>query len=286
MGLSRRHFLMAGAALGPGVTRRAQCRSLKGLKIGVTDWNLKLTGKVAALETAKRLGFAGVEVSIGREPADGKLPLDSPDLQRRYVDEARRLGIRIAGTCLDILHRNYLKNDPLGRKWVADGIPITEKLNAKVMLLPFFGKGALETQQERDYVGDILKELAPAAEKSGIILGLENTNSAEENVGIMERSRSPAVLAYYDVGNSTRGGYDILKEIRWLGAGRICQFHLKDNPHYLGQGEIDFPRVMDAIAELDFRGFANLETNSPSNSVEDDMRKNLGYIRRLMEETD
>ncbi len=285
MSLSRRRFLATGGAVAAlRLTRSALARSLKGLKIGVTDWNLRLAGKIEAIETGKRLGFEGVEVSLGRNPVDGKLPLDNPDLQQRYLDETHRHGIQVAGTCLDILHRNYLKSDPLGRQWVADGIPITKKLNARVMLLPFFGKGALETQQERDYVGDILRELAPEAEKAGVVLGLENTNSAEENVRIMERARSQAVLVYYDVGNSTRGGYDIFKEIRWLGAGRICQFHLKDNPHYLGEGSIDFPRVMSVIAELDFQGFANLETSSPSKSVADDMRKNLAYIRGVMEE--
>ena len=52
---------------------------------------------------------------------------------------------------------------------------------------------------------------------------------------IMERAGSPAVKVYYDVGNSSAGGFDVVKEIRWLGAQRICQMHLKDNPHYLGE---------------------------------------------------
>jgi sugar phosphate isomerase/epimerase len=87
---------------------------------------------------------------------------------------------------------------------------------------------------------------------------------------------------YYDVGNSTGGKFDVVKEIRWLGKQRICQFHLKDNPHYLGEGTIDFPAVMRAIADTRFEGFANLETSCPSRSVEQDMRRNLQYVRTLM----
>src|ERR1035441_9297067 len=34
---------------------------------------------------------------------------------------------------------------------------------------------------------------------------------------------------YYDVGNCTQAGFDVVKEIRWLGKDRICQFHFKDN---------------------------------------------------------
>jgi L-ribulose-5-phosphate 3-epimerase len=260
----------------------AAARNRRGLKIGVTDWNLQLAGKIEAVALAARLGFAGVEVSLGRNVGDGKLPLDNSEVQQRYLAAAQAREITLAGTCLDILHVNYLKSDKLGQKWVADGIPITRTLNAHVMLLPFFGKGALVTRAEMDYVGDTLKDLAPAAEKAGVLLGLEDTISAEDNVRIMERSGSPAVKVYYDVGNSTLAGFDPVKEIRWLGAARICQIHLKDNPHYLGEGKIDFPRIMQAIVDIGFAGFANLETVCPSHSVEKDMARNLAYVRRLL----
>jgi sugar phosphate isomerase/epimerase len=279
---TRREFVRAASVAAPASLMAAEA-GLAGLRIGVTDWNLRQTGSVDAVALAKQLGFEGVEVSLGRRVADNKLPLDNAEAQQQYLAAAAAQGIALAGTCLDVLHTNYLKNDKLGQKWVADGIPITRRLNARVMLLPFFGKGALQTRDEMNYVGDALRELAPEAEKAGVILGLENTISAEDNVRIMERSRSKAVLVYYDVGNSTNAGFDVLKEIPWLGKDRICQFHLKDNPNYLGEGKIDFPGVIRAIASLGgWKGFANLETSAPSRSIEADMKRNLGYIRRLM----
>ena len=286
MKLSRRSFLAgsAGASLAGIGSRLAIARS-RGLKIGVTDWNLRLTGKVEAVALAKQVGFDGVQVSLGRKPVNGKLPLDDAAVQQAYLAASRSNKIPIDGTCLDILHVNYLKNDKLGQKWVADCIPITTKLNARVILLPFFRKGALTTQQEMDYVGDALKEVAPEAEKAGVILGLEDTISAEDNVRIMERSQSKAVLTYYDVGNSTHGGFDVVKEIRWLGKSRICQFHLKDNPHYMGEGSIPFPEVVRAMRDIGFAGYANLETEThPAATVEADMRRNLAFIRKTIEQ--
>ncbi len=132
-----------------------------------------------------------------------------------------------------------------------------------------------------DYVGDFLKEIAPEAEKAGVVLGIEDTISAEDNVRILERAKSRAVQVYYDVGNSTKGGFDVVKEIRWLGKDRICEFHLKDNPHYLGEGKIDFPAIVNAITDIRFSGWAHLETDSPSQNVEADMGRNLKYIRDL-----
>jgi sugar phosphate isomerase/epimerase len=134
-----------------------------------------------------------------------------------------------------------------------------------------------------EYVGDALRDLAPEAEKANVILGLENTNSAEDNVRIMDRARSKNVLVYYDVGNSTGNGFDVLKEIRWLGKDRICQIHLKDNPNYLGEGKIQFVPIMAAIREIGFSGYAVLETDSKSAAtLEADMRRNLGYIRGVL----
>jgi L-ribulose-5-phosphate 3-epimerase len=262
----------------------ARAYGLGGVKIGVTDWNLRLRSQVKAIETAKRLGFAGVEVSLGRDAVDGKLPLDNADLIAKYNAEFKAQNFRPAGTCLDILHVNYLKNDELAKKWIVDGVRVTRAMNAKVMLLPMFGKGALQTTEEKDRVGDILRELAPHAERAGVTLGLEDTVSAEDNVRIMERSKSKAVSTYYDIGNSSRNGFDVAREIEWLGKSRICQMHFKDNPGYIGEGKIDFKEVLRAVSRIGFSGFANLETDSPSKQIEADMKRNLAYVKKSMAE--
>jgi len=254
---------------------------LAGVTVGVTDWDLRQTGRLEAVALASSLGFDAVEVSLGRKPVDGKLPMDNAELQAQYIAEAKKHNIALAGTCLDILHVNYLKNDKLGQKWVADGIQVTKALRTRVMLVPFFGKGAITAREEQDYVAGVLKELAPEAEKAGVILGLENTISAEDNARILDRVNSKAVRVYYDVGNSTNNGFDPVKEIRWLGKARICQIHLKDRG-YLGEGKIDFPAVMKAIDEIGYSGHLVLETSSPSGSVENDMKRNLAYVRTLI----
>lgn len=286
MALSRRNFVKRSVAAGTAVALKAGCLAellqAKGvpLKIGATDWNLRQEGKVDAVALAGKIGFDGVEVSLGK--GTDRLPLADEGLQRQYLEESRKHTLKIASTCLEILHRNYLKNDPLGQRWVADSIPITKALGARVILLPFFGKGALETHAEMDYVGDFLKEIGPTAEKAGLVLGVEDTISAEDNARILDRAKSRAVQVYYDVGNSMRGGFDVVREIRWLGKDRICEFHFKDNPNYLGEGKIDFPAIMQAIADIGFSGWAHLETDSPSKNVEADMGRNLKYIRDLI----
>ena len=51
---------------------------------------------------------------------------------------------------------------------------------------------------------------------------------------------------------------------------------------YLGEGQVNVPEVLRAIDDIKFEGYANLETTSPSGDVEADTRRNLEYLRKLM----
>ena len=280
--ISRRDALRSLAALGLGV--RFARGAAPAFRIGVTDWNLRLGANPEAVALAAKLGFDGVQVSFGRKLAGDKLPVDDPATIAQYLKLSADHKIPINGTCVDKLHDNGLKSDKLAVRWVSDSIRLTKALKTKVLLLPFFGKWAIKAADEQKYVGDALRELAPEAEKAGVILGLEDTISAEENVAIMQRAGSRNVLVYYDVGNSTNQGYDVVREIRWLGKDRICQIHLKDNPNYMGEGKIPFPEVIKAMRDIGYTAWANLETDThPGSTVEADMRHNLGYVRGLMQ---
>ena len=252
------------------------------LRIGITDWNLKLGANPDAVPLAARLGFDGVQLSFGRKITDGKLPVDDPAIIARYRARAAENKIPIDGACVDRLHSDGLKNGGPAIRWVSDSIRLTRALGTQVLLLPFFGVQALKTEAERNYVADALRDLAPEAEIAGVTLGLENENSAEENAQILDRARSNSIKVYYDVGNSTNiGGYDVVKEIRWLGKDRICQIHLKDKPVFLGQVKIQFEPILRAIHDIGFTGYANLETDFRPGSLEEDMRTNLTYVRDL-----
>src|SRR5438132_1103931 len=109
MRITRRSFLHRGAAAaaaGLVAPARARAASAARFEVGVTDWNLKQTGKLEAIALAKTIGFDGVQVSIGRQPVDGRLPLSDAALQRAYLAESKRVGLPLASLCLDVLHTN------------------------------------------------------------------------------------------------------------------------------------------------------------------------------------
>src|SRR5687767_14661828 len=123
---SRRSFLALGAA-GLAAARLdcatvlAARRQPPRFKVGVTDWNLRQEARPESFALAKRIGFDGVQVSLasGRGPA--RQPIGQ-DVVARYRAESQQHGVPIASTCLNILHTNYLKSDPLGPQRVAEGI--------------------------------------------------------------------------------------------------------------------------------------------------------------------
>jgi len=286
MEIGRREFL--NTALGASVlsifgVRRGDARGMlsrAGIRIGACDWSLRKEGNPESFAVAKEAGLEGVEVSLGKG-AD-KLPQTDPERQKLFLEASKSTGLAIASTCLEILHRDNLKANPKGPVWVEQAIEATAALGAKVILLPFFGKQAITERAEQQATAERLKVLAPRAEKAGVILGLENTISAEDNAWILDQVKSPAVSVYYDSGNSFPK-FDIYKEVAWLGKDRICQIHLKDGGALLGQGKIDHPRLLEAILKTGYSGWLMLET-SVRGSVQEAFSANAAYVRKLVAE--
>jgi sugar phosphate isomerase/epimerase len=288
MTISRRTFMAAAAAvLGTSPASWAAALRRANIKVAATDWNLANEGKLGSFALAKEAGLDGVQVSLGKndvKKGEDKLPMMDPEKQKAFLEESKKTSLPIVGTCLEILHRDNLKAHPDGPKWVEQSIAATAALGTKVILLPFFGKQQIKEREEQKATAERLKVLAPLAEKAGVVLGLEDTISAEDNAWILDQVQSPAVKVYYDVGNSFGQKYDIYKEIVWLGKDRVCQLHIKDNPHYLGKGDIDMPRYIEAVLKSGFEGWAVLETSSPSKDIKADMATNSTYLRGLLGE--
>lgn len=238
----------------------------RGFKIGAPEWSL---GKkdASVFEVAKKIGLDGVQVNLG--DSGDKMHLRQPEVQQAYLAASKANGIQIASIALGELNNIPLKNDPTAAIWLFDSIQVACALGVKVILVAAFGNGELKGDKAGiDRTVGVLKELAPRAQKAGVILGIENYLSAEENLDIIQRVGSPAVRVYYDVGNSTDKGYDIYKEIRLL-ADQICEFHAKDGNFMLGQGRIDFKKVREAMDEIGYRGWIQIEASAPHGLVED-----------------
>lgn len=265
MKLNRRCFLasttsaVALAKFAPLFAAEAKPR----FKIGACDWSIGKTADPGAMELAKQIGLDGVQVSLGTLAND--MHLRRAEVQQRYKDAAKMSGVEVLSLAIGELNNIPYKSDPRTIPWVSDCIDVCRAMNCRVILLAFFHKNDLRDDQAgTDETVRRLKEVAPKAEKAGVILGIESWLSAEDHIRIIDRVGSRAVQVYYDVANSTERGYDIGKEIRWLGKqGQICEFHLKENGALLGQGRIDFKKVRAALDDIGYRGPMQIEGAVP-----------------------
>jgi L-ribulose-5-phosphate 3-epimerase len=236
---------------------------------------------------ARRLGADGVQVDFGGFD-DGLPLLHKAELQKQYLESAKKHNIEIASFGMVALGWVPYKSDPRWETWVAEGIDVSKSMGVDIILIPFFGKSDLSDDKEgRLIVARKLALLSIKAERAGVVLGLESWMSAEQNLEIIEHVDSDAVQVYYDVGNSHKRGYDIYKEIRTLGK-HICQFHAKDyGAEMFGKGDIDFKRVREAMDEIGYHGWIVFESTKwePDTLVtmeeEATFRKNIEYLRSI-----
>jgi sugar phosphate isomerase/epimerase len=259
-----------------------EAREKGGFKIGACDWSIGRMADPGALEVAKAIGLDGVQVSLGTE-ANG-MSLRTPAVQQAYREAAQRAGVAIASLAIGELNNIPYKADPRTIEWVSDSVEATRALGCRVVLMAFFHKGDLKGDRAgTDEVVRRLRDVAPKAEQAGVILGIESWLSAEEHMDIIDRVGSRAVQVYYDVANSEKMGYDIYREMRWLGKkGVICEFHMKENGSLLGQGRVDFKRVREAIDEIGYTGWMQIEGAMPSGGqLLPSYTANLGFLRGL-----
>ena len=281
-GLSRREMLshtatVAALALTSPFAPLFAALEKRWFKIGACEWSLGKSDP-SCFEVAKKIGLDGVQVNMGS--VGNNMWLRKPEVQKAYLAAARQHGLEVASLGIAEMNNVALKSEPRAAIWLLDSIDVMKALGVKVALVAQFHHGDLKRDKPGiDRTVELLKEIAPRAEKADVILGIENYLSAEENLDILNRVGSRAVQVYYDVGNSTDKGYDIYKEIRLL-KGSICEFHFKDGGHMLGKGRIDFQKVREAIDDIGFSGWAQIEAAAPKNLITD-YQAHLAYLKNI-----
>ncbi len=277
-----------------GLFLASSLRAETGLKIklGACDWSFQESCNPDGLKAAKALGMDGLEISSTDEPKD-VLKIADPEFQAAYKTAMEQTGLTIPSIAMGLLNNYPMATDDRAPAWLDQTIDAAAALNANVILIAFFSDGDLLEkkglfglgggtlkEKELSAVVERLKVAAPKAAAAGVILGLENTLSAAQNLSILERVGSDAVRIYYDVGNSTYNDYDVPSEIRDLD-DRICQIHFKDGANNLGEGEVDMDAVGKAMKDIQYEGWVILETSIREGNRDASFQKNINFVKSM-----
>jgi sugar phosphate isomerase/epimerase len=250
-------------------------------RVGMMDVLLGYASNPEAFAVAQQIGFDGIQVTLGKPVGPDRLVMSDANLQQQILQASKDHSVAIASTYLDVMHRDCLQSNEMAKTWVREGIRITKLLNGGIVELAFFFKCGLNDSADVDGLVRALRELAPIAEREGIVLGVENTLSAGENIRLLDRIGSGAVKIWYDIGNATNmGHFDVPREIRELGKARICQIHVKDKG-YLGSGAVNVKGCLEAARDIGYTGWFVFETPSPTGDRVADAAKNLHIFRSM-----
>lgn len=229
------------------------------------------------LGTAADAGFHAVEMAIGPE---GPLTLEVTEAECRSLRaHAEGLGLPILSTASTVSWTRSLGDaDPGARAQAAQDLGqmlrISAWLGARTLLtIPgivdsFFdpARPTLEYDEVEQRAEEGLRRLVPLAQDLGVRIAIENVwnkflLSPTEMRAFVDRFESPFVGAYVDVANVLPYGHPD-QWLRILGR-RVFGIHFKDFRKAVGtehgfvgllEGDVDWPKVMAAIREIEYDG--------------------------------
>jgi len=287
MAINRRELLKRSASLiglagGAFLAHSSPMKKEEKLAIGAGDWSIGKSSDIGAFAVAREIGLKGIQVNLGND--QNNLHLRQRSRQEAYLAESKRTGVRIASLAIAELNRVPYKSEARTEEWVWDAVDVAANLDVDVILLAFFSKNDLRNDEKgKEEVIRRLKMVAPKAEKKGVTLGIESYLSAEEHVDIIQKVGSKSLKVYYDFRNSADAGYDVMKEIKWLGKDEICELHMKENGFLLGKGTIDWPKVGETLLEMGYGdGWMQIEGARPEGAdVVESYKRNHAYLKEV-----
>jgi len=118
------------------------------------------------------------------------------------------------------------------------------QMGIHTILVPVLEICEIRTAVEKEQLLDSLQAPLKIASQEGINLGMETELSASEYLSLVEEGASPNLGVYYDTGNATAQGHDIVADARLL-VSRMVGIHVKDRKRhgpnvFLGEGDVDF----------------------------------------------
>ena len=135
-----------------------------------------------------------------------------------------------------------------------------------------------------------IRKLIPYAEQAGVKIAIEEVwnkflLSPVEFARYIDEFDSPSVGAYFDVGNVVEYGYPE-EWIRELGK-RILKIHIKEYAkpkrfdYKLGEGEIDWPAVRQALVDVGYDGWITAEVGFGDLAAMKDVVRRMNQLLHL-----
>ncbi|MCC6694544.1 MAG: sugar phosphate isomerase/epimerase [Candidatus Hydrogenedentes bacterium] len=243
---------------------------------GINQWAFPAGMATAdAIALAKRIGFSAFEVCLGDK---GPTALDITERDAAALRAyAEKQGITLYSVASGMgwdyhLTSNDAKNREQAMEVTRRVLQVAAWLGAQaILVVPGVCDAATSYDAALENALEAFRELADTAEKLKVSIGVENVwnkflLSPVEMRDFIDQCESEYIGAYFDTGNIMQYGFPE-QWIRILG-DRIRAGHLKDFRRSTGtldgfvmlmEGDVNWPEVMAAFREIDYRGALTAE---------------------------
>lgn len=243
-------------------------------KVGI--WN-------SDFDRAKALGLDCLQISLPLRPTGGMNDFRNPEARAKALAKSAETGIEITSLAMGEFNGNPFWQIDDAVEQVSSCIDVMAAMKVRYVLISYFGKGKVDTDEKYAETIRRFRELAPKAEDAGVVLTIEAPMKFNEHLRLIEGIDSPAVRIFYDPGNMIhlyQNTEQICDDILKL-KGLIAAAHAKDSS-ILGKGRIDYSKIFKAYHEAGYFGSQVIEGSTDKNlGWEESMRQNAAYLRTL-----
>jgi len=268
-----------------GTLAAGACAAAPPLKFGHREASMKMVGNIGVFELASRIsGLHGVELQI----TAGRPLLWDAEILRRYKAEANRWGIRIHSLAAPFPKGVTIRTVDTAPEALRKAIATARFLGASVILLPFFRDNCPNMEDESQYgpVVKMLKQAAPEARDSGVVLGLENSLSPAGNARLCDLVNDPSVRIYYDLYNCEYYGHtgQSVPGVAVIGRERICAVHVKNETKLIEEpGKLDWRAALGELKKIGYEGWYTFETAHTSEAqCITATERNIAFLRGIL----
>lgn len=306
--------VIAGAAIGgpwqvhADEPTPATTRALSDKRFKIAGDDLFLDNKrhnVEALRRAAKAKLDGVIVDMGSRPNRGefKSRFSEPGVYEEFLKVSEETGVAIAGLGFFAMYAHKMPEIPNMSETLKLWVDSMVRLKTRLGFMPLMSSGGTLSESENRDIYDrtvkLFREIAPEAEKAGVVLGVESNLDGDGYNRFLDKVGSPAVQAYYNVGVGLANGYNAYEDLRRLGKDRIAALHLEqgsvsmmpgDPPETherrLGDGLIHFPLLRYVLLKLEWGGWMSIARSrlKGTTSGVPNMAANAAYLRNVFPE--
>lgn len=260
-------------------------------RIAVVDLMILKRQKLSAFDLAKELGADGLEVDMG---GLGNRLTFSSQLSNRYIQQvflskSRETGVEIASLAMTGFFGQSFAERETYKKMVGDCIMTMQEMGIKTAFLPLGIKGdLLKNPDLRPVLVERLRVVGEMARKAGVVIGLETTLPASEELSLLKDINSKGIKIYFKFANAIKYGRSITEEIKTLGKKNICMIHCtnEDGVWIQNDKQIDLPAIKNTLDKMGWSGWLVVERSrdqSRPTDVKYNFSANVAYLKKIFQ---